>query len=98
MTPPDSCKTGAPTAAPGNSPASAPSSPLPEGWHRSGFDEIANAAGYRIVKGQVNTVARSRAIYWAHTPAGGFLGTFPEPYLPDAVEACNTHASLAARP
>ena len=96
MTPPDNCKTGAPTAAPGSSPASAPSSPLPEGWHRSGFDEIANDAGYRIVKGQVNTFARSRAIYWAHTPAGGFLGTFPDPYLPDAIEACNAHAAHAS--
>lgn len=97
MTPPDSSRTGAPTAAPDSSPASAPSSSLPDGWHRSGIDEIANPAGYRIVKGQVNTYACSRTIYWAHTPHGGFLGTYPAPYLPDAVEACNAHAATAAR-
>lgn len=88
MTPPSNSKTGAPTAEPANSPASAtssPGSPLPEGWHRSGPDEIRNTAGYRIHKNHVYTHTGMHPLYHALMPNLGNLGSFPE--LPGAVAA-----------
>lgn len=85
MTRPSPSRTGDPTAEPGSSPASAtcsPSSALPDGWHRSGPDEIRNAAGYRIHKNHVFTSTGMHPLYHALMPN---LGSFPE--LPAAVAA-----------
>lgn len=93
MTPPDSCKTGDQTAVPDSSPASAQSKPLPDGWNCTGYDEIGNAAGYRIAKNYVNTFAFNRPVYYACTPVRGFLGAFPE--RDDAIAACDRFAQHA---
>lgn len=88
MTQPSPSRTGAPTAEPGSSPASAtcsPSSALPDGWNRSGPDEIRNAAGYRIHKNHVFTSTGMHPLYHALMPNLGNLGSFPE--LPAAVAA-----------
>ncbi len=94
MTPPDSSKTGAPIAAPDSSPASTPSSALPDGWHRTGYDTIGNADGYRVSKQHVTNFVGTHPYYGAHTPWGGFLGAFPE--LPDATQACSNMAATCA--
>lgn len=94
MKPPDSCKTGDPTAEPVSSPASAQSRLLPDGWHSTGFDEIGNSAGYRIAKNHVNTFAFNRPVYYAYTPVRGFLGAFPD--RDDAIAACDRYSQHAA--
>lgn len=94
MKQPDSSKTGGLTAGQDSSPASAQSSLLPDGWSRTGYDEIGNADGYRIIKNYVNTFAFQRPVYYANTPVRGFLGAFPE--RDDAIAACDRHAKHAS--
>ena len=67
---------------------------IPDGWHRTGYDTIGNADGYRISKQHVTNFTGTHPYYGAHTPWGGFLGAFPE--LPDATQACSNMAATCA--
>lgn len=63
-----------------------PGASLPDGWQRTCYDEIGNAAGYRIHKNHVATFRGTAPVYHAFMPNRGYLGAFP--LLDDAVSAC----------
>ena len=65
-----------------------PGASLPDGWQRTDYDEIGNAAGYRIHKNHVATATGVHPVYHAFTPhpGRGYLGAFPQ--RADAVSAC----------
>lgn len=70
-------------------PSTTPGASLPDGWERTGFDEIGNADGYRISKSHVATATGVHPLYHAYGPAREFLVSSPD--VAGAVSRCEAY-------